>query len=85
MIDDGVLESTFMADILLEPYKIKTQFSEGVKKHSKTDKQKAPNRNGILHGHRSHLDYGSELNSLKSFSLLAFVVCSTKDLFVIRK
>lgn len=81
MIESGELQIGFFTDILLEPYKIKTQFSEGVRKSSKRDKAKAPNRNGILHGHRKHLDYGTEINSLKSFSLLAFVVFSSKDTF----
>lgn len=75
------LQKGFFEDILLEPYKIKTQFSEGIRKSSFSDKKKAPNRNGILHGHRKHLDFGTELNSLNSFSLLAFVVFSTKDIF----
>jgi len=81
LVDSGELQKGFFEDILLEPYKIKTQFSEGVKKSTKQDKTKAPNRNGILHGHRKHLDYGTEKNSLKAFSLLAFVVFSTKDVF----
>lgn len=81
MLETGDLQRGFFEDILLEPYKIKTQFSEGVRKFSGNDKKKAPNRSGILHGHRKHLDYGTELNSLKSLSLLAFVVFSTKDTF----
>jgi hypothetical protein len=43
-----------------------------MKKSGDKDKKKGPNRHGILHGYREHLDYGTELNSLKSFSLLAF-------------
>jgi hypothetical protein len=39
----------------------------------------APNRNGILHGSRKHLDYGTEVNSLKALSLLAFVVYCFDD------
>jgi hypothetical protein len=36
----------------------------------------APNRNGILHGSRKHLDYGTEVNSLRPFhcSPLSFIV-----------
>ncbi|PKL35630.1 MAG: hypothetical protein CVV44_19045 [Spirochaetae bacterium HGW-Spirochaetae-1] len=81
MLETGELQRGFFEDILLEPYMLKTQFSEGVRKSSSNDKKKAPNRNGILHGHRKHLDYDNELNSLKSFSLLAFVVFSVKDIF----
>jgi hypothetical protein len=81
MLETGDLQSGFFEDILIEPYKITTQFSEGVRKSTEKDKKKAPNRSGILHGHRKHLDYGTELNSLKSFSLLAFVVFSVKDIF----
>lgn len=81
MLETGDLQRGFFEEILLEPYMIKTQFSESVRKSSAEDKKKAPNRNGILHGHRKHLDYGSELNSLKAFSLLAFVVFSVKDTF----
>ncbi|MGD0078510.1 MAG: hypothetical protein ABSB91_07795 [Sedimentisphaerales bacterium] len=80
MLCNGELQRGFFIDILLEPYKIKTQFSEGIRKFNAKDKKKAPNRNGILHGHREHLDYGTEINSLKSLSLLAFVVFSTKDM-----
>jgi hypothetical protein len=83
MLETGDFQRGFFEDILLEPYMIKTQFSEGVRKSRTNDKKKAPNRNGILHGHRKHLDYGSELNSLKSFSLLAFVVFSVKDVLKI--
>jgi hypothetical protein len=81
MLESGELQRGFIEDILLEPYMIKTQFSEGIRKSSGNDKKKAPNRNGILHGHRRHLDYGNKLNSLKSFSLLSFVVFSVKDTF----
>lgn len=81
MLETGDLQNGFFEDILLGPYMVKTQFSEGIRKSSGNDKKKAPNRSGILHGHRKHLDYASELNSLKSFSLLAFVVFSVKDMF----
>ncbi len=61
-------------DVLLELLGINTQFNAGIRSSSMKDKLKAPNRNGILHGSRKHLDYGTEINSLKAFSLLAFVV-----------
>ncbi|MBB1420372.1 hypothetical protein H5200_00330 [Pseudoalteromonas sp. SG43-7] len=51
----------------------KTQFSESIGKSNNKYKEKAPNRSGILHGSRKHLDYGSEINSLKCISLLAHI------------
>jgi hypothetical protein len=42
-------------------------------------KKLAPNRHGILHGAQSHLDYATEINSLKVFSLLAFVTFALVD------
>lgn len=51
---------------------VNTQLHAGSREASPHKKSKAPNRNGILHGSRKHLDYGSEINSLKAFSLLAF-------------
>lgn len=80
LLENGNLQKGFLQEILLEPYKVKTQFSKGIRKSKAEDKKKAPNRHGILHGHRKHLDYGTELNSLKSISLLAFVVYSTKEI-----
>lgn len=62
------------AAVLLQPLGLQTQLGAGIKKDSSSDKELAPNRNGILHGSRKHLDYGTELNSLKAFSLVAFVV-----------
>ena len=62
------------AAVLLHNLGLQTQFSAGISKHSERRKELAPNRNGILHGSHRHLDYGTEINSLKAFSLLAFVV-----------
>ena len=59
--------------VLLEILGLRTQFSAGINKHSPARKALAPNRNGILHGSHRHLDYGTKVNSLKTFSLLAFV------------
>ena len=53
---------------------LKTQLGARIGRASAKHKSLAPNRNGILHGARKHLDYGTEINSLKAFSLLAFVV-----------
>lgn len=60
--------------ILLEILGLRTQFSAGISKYSAPKKALAPNRNGILHGSHRHLDYGTKINSLKTFSLLAFVI-----------
>ncbi len=56
-----------------------TQFRAGISAASNNKKQLAPNRNGVLHGSRKHLDYGSRINSFKTFSLLAFVVMVLAD------
>jgi hypothetical protein len=60
--------------ILSEIFAQRTQFSAGISKYSASKKALAPNRNGILHGSHRHLDYGTKINSLKSLSLLSFVV-----------
>lgn len=60
--------------ILLEIFGQRTQFSAGISKYSASKKALAPNRNGILHGSHRHLDYGTKINSLKTLSLLSFVV-----------
>lgn len=62
-----------LSDVLLEVLSSKTQFGASISKVNKGKKERAPNRSGILHGSRKHLDYGSEINSLKAFSLLAFI------------
>ena len=76
---DGEIESTMLTNVFLEPLKIKNHHNSGISKSSKAAKVKAPNRNGILHGHRKHLDYGTKINSLKCFSLLCFIVYATKE------
>ena len=69
------LISHVMLPILAE----KTQMGEGLNKSSESDKKLGPNRNGILHGSSLHLDYGTEINSLKSLSLLAFVASTFEN------
>ena len=71
--EDGYLE------ILLGILGISTQFGAGIKKSSESAKALAPNRNGILHGSRKHLDFGTERNSFKAFSLLAFLAFVLAD------
>lgn len=61
---DGVL------DIFYEALRVKNAFSEN---SSHANMQMAPNRHGILHGLEAHLDYGTKKNSLKAFSLLAYL------------
>lgn len=63
--------------ILLEILGLNTQFGARINQFQL--KQLAPNRNGILHGSSEHLDYGTEINSFKAFSLLAFVAFVLKE------
>lgn len=59
--------------IILAPLLQNTEFSEYTGNSNRRHKDKAPNRNGILHGSSKHLDYGTKINSLKCISLLAYV------------
>jgi hypothetical protein len=79
--EKGELVVDFFTEILIEPFKIKTQLSQGSSKSSMAAKENGPNRHGIIHGSRKHLDYGSKLNSYKAFSFLAFIVFTTKGSF----
>ena len=73
LTDSGKIETDMFTEIFLEPFKLRNHHNAGVSKSSQSAKAKAPSRNGILHGHRKHLDYGTEINSLKCFSLLLFI------------
>jgi hypothetical protein len=55
------------------PLTAKTQFGASINHCKKKDKEKAPNRSGIMHGSRKHIDYGTKYNSLKSISFLAYI------------
>lgn len=55
---------------------IRTRIDEAA---AEAHKMHAPNQHGVLHGARSHLDYATEKNSLKVFSLLAFVTFALVD------
>ncbi|EMN6090160.1 hypothetical protein [Vibrio cholerae] len=57
---------------------VKNQFSANSKSHQIDDKVRGPNRNGILHGVETHLDYGTYVNSCKCLTLLSYVtwVCA---------
>ena len=58
---------------LYSPFEVETQFSSSIGSKSQAKKKNGPNRNGILHGSRKHLDYGSKINSYKCISLLSYV------------
>lgn len=79
--EDGEVKLNFFTQFLLEPFKTKLQLSNGSSKSSKKFKSKGPNRHGILHGSRKHLDFGTKLNGYKSISFLAFLIYTTKDEF----
>lgn len=58
---------------LYSPFEVETQFSSSIGSKSQAKKKNGPNRNGILHGSRKHLDYGSKINSYKCISLLSYI------------
>ena len=74
LIENDEISANILTNVFLEPFKLKNHHNAGISKHNNAAKDKAPNRNGIIHGHRCHLDYGTELNSLKCFSLLSFAL-----------
>ena len=64
MFFDAFLSSTF----------VKNQIGADKSICSDEQKQRGPNRNGVMHGDIRHVDYGSEINSLKSISLLVCAI-----------
>ncbi|WP_135459256.1 hypothetical protein [Vibrio echinoideorum] len=66
--------------IILSPLLQDTEFGARIGKGKQVDKDKAPNRNGILHGSRKYLDYGTEINSLKCISLLSYLATTLIDI-----
>jgi len=80
-IEDGTLSPSFFGEILIEPFKIRLQLTQGSSKSSAAAKAKGPNRHGILHGSRRHLDYGTKINGFKAISFLSFVVYAVLDEF----
>jgi len=58
---------------LYSPFEIENQFSANISSKSQDKKKNGPNRNGILHGSRKHLDYGKKINSYKCISLLSYI------------
>lgn len=79
--DGGEIQLNLFTEFLLEPFKTRLQISNGSSKSSKAYKSKGPNRHGIIHGSRKHLDYGNKLNGYKAMSFLMFLVYTTKDEF----
>jgi len=78
---DGDFKLNFFTEFLLEPFKTRLQLTNGSSKSSKKFKAKGPNRHGIIHGSRKHLDYGNKTNGYKALSFLAFLIYTTKDEF----
>jgi hypothetical protein len=66
-------EKQKITSVVLSALIWKTQIGSSIDHCKPSDKDNGPNRNGIVHGSRKHLDYGTRINSLKAFSLLAFV------------
>ena len=76
-IDDS---NDVLTNAFLETLMTRTQIGEKISKSKAKHKLLGPNRNGILHGSRKHLDYGTRTNSYKAFSYLAFLVyCFMRD------
>jgi len=80
-VENGELAVDFFTEILLEPFKVNLQISSSSSKASQRAKTKGPNRHGIIHGSRKHLDYGTKINGYKALSFLAFIVYTIKDNF----
>ena len=78
--DSGEIVTNLFTELLLEPFKVDLHISKASTKASR-HKTKGPNRHGIIHGSRKHLDYGTKINSYKALSFLAFIVYTTKDEF----
>jgi hypothetical protein len=67
--------------IFLSALTVDTQIGANIASASPKKKALGPNRSGILHGSRKHLDYGTPLNGYKAFSLLCFVAfCFDEDI-----
>lgn len=78
---DGEIQLNIFTEFLLEPFKTELQLSNGSSKYTKPYKLKGPNRHGIIHGSRKHLDYGTKINGYKALSFLIFLIYTTKDEF----
>lgn len=69
-----------LIEALVETLKVRSQMHAGSSKYQERKKRLGPSRAGVMHGSRRHLDYGTYVNSLKSFSLLAFVAFALSNL-----
>jgi hypothetical protein len=49
------------------------EFGQTSSRNEPSHKLLGPNRNGILHGEKGHLDYGTKVNSYKAISLISYV------------
>jgi hypothetical protein len=78
-LNKRIADSDTATGMFLKLINLETQFSKEMENSSPAAKALAPNRHGILHGSIEHLDYGTEINSFKTFSLLAFIS------FILRK
>ncbi|MGL1937226.1 MAG: hypothetical protein OCD01_19520 [Fibrobacterales bacterium] len=79
-IEEGELNIDIFTEHLIEPFKVKSNISKQSSVASKTEYiNNGPNRHGIIHGNIDHLNYGTEVNSYKAFSFLAFIVFTCKD------
>ncbi|PTP82120.1 hypothetical protein CWO02_23510 [Vibrio splendidus] len=67
--DEGVFFDAFLSSTF-----VKNQIGADKSICSDAQKQRGPNRNGVMHGDIRHVDYGSEINSLKSISLLVCAI-----------
>ncbi|MDE1352116.1 hypothetical protein L9W80_18430 [Vibrio aestuarianus] len=72
------LEEGSFFDAFLASTFVKNQIGADKSQCSEKLKVKGPNRNGIMHGDANHVDYGSEINSLKAFSLLCCAIWLSK-------
>ncbi|MNF93988.1 hypothetical protein D3C84_766830 [compost metagenome] len=66
-------KSSGIIPYMCSPFEVYTQFGASIGSKSKDKKKQGPNRNGILHGSRKHLDYATKINSLKCISLLSYI------------
>lgn len=71
-IEEMLLDNDSFSSVLLKTVRLTTQFSLRIEKYLSEAEPSAPNRNCIMHGARGSLQYGTEINSFKVFSMLAF-------------
>jgi hypothetical protein len=80
--ENGDLNTDFFTEVLLQPFRENLQLNESSAKAASSKRiGNGPNRHGIIHGSRKHLNYNSKINSYKAFSFLSFIIYTTKDAF----